>query len=525
MATNFNRIIIAYGSESGNAERLSRNLSKCPCFQSEKLELVDLNQLQLTTLIASDLLLVITSTFGDGEPPSNADNFSVRLENINHLPPVQYAVFAIGDVAYTNFCKFGQDVDMQLSAKNAKRIINRVDTDTAYNVFFQQWKDTVCAVVAGDTQIGHQLQLKVTSYNESSPHPAKIMSLSPLNTSSSLIYQLELDISKSGMNYRAGDLLYVVPENKCQLILDLATWFNDEQIIKLLQGKELRLLSKSLLRMLANKSDNDVLKDKLKMRNKLALADYLYGRDLLDVLQDCGEPGFISLTELIDALPQQTPRAYSIASSGSYYSNENNPTQVNLCIREVSYEFNQRSHFGAASHGIRHNQPGGTINVFVRPNPSFHLEYNSVTPIIMIGAGTGIAPYIGFLQQIEKQKVQPKTLLIFGERNQKYDFLYQAQLEEWLNNSVLNQLVTAFSRDQKQKYYVQNAVVEQGEKIWSLLSNNAIVYVCGSKANLGEAVEQALLSVILQHGRLSLEQAQDYITQLSDSDRYRCDLY
>jgi sulfite reductase (NADPH) flavoprotein alpha-component len=212
MATNFKRIIIAFGSESGNAERLARKLSKCPCFLTEKLELVDLNQLQFSSMIASDLLLVITSTFGDGEPPSNADDFAVRLSNRDKVLPFQYGVFAIGDVAYTHFCKFGQDIDAQFNDKGAIRIINRVDADIDYQAFYQQWVDTVCAIVAGDSQIGHQLQLKVTSYGETSPHPAKIINISPLNTSESIIYQLELDIKDSGMNYRAGDLLYVIPE-------------------------------------------------------------------------------------------------------------------------------------------------------------------------------------------------------------------------------------------------------------------------------------------------------------------------
>ncbi|MCK5829347.1 MAG: sulfite reductase flavoprotein subunit alpha [Methylococcales bacterium] len=525
MASSFNRIIIAFGTESGNAERLSRKLSKCPCFRYEKLEIIDLNQLNLPSMTSSDLFLVVTSTFGDGEAPSNAVDFSIQLAEAETIPPFHYAIFAIGDVTYPNFCKFGQDIDFQLSKKGAIRIINRVDADTDHDAFFQQWRKTVCAVVAGDNQMGHQLQLKVTSYNESSPHQAKLINISPLNTSPSLIYQLELDIRDSGMNYRAGDLLYVIPENKSQLLLDLAIWFGYEEVINILKGKELRLLGKSLLRMLAHKSDNEVLKNNLKIRNKRALADYLYSRDLLDVLQECGEPGFISLTELTAALPDQQPRAYSIASCGKYYSDEHSPTQVNLCIREVAYEYNLRPHFGAASHGIRHNRPGGTINVFMRSNPSFHLEYDSDTPIIMIGAGTGIAPYIGFLQQIEQQKIQPETLLIFGERYEKHDFLYQSQLEEWLNQGVLNQLITAFSRDQKQKYYVQDAIVKQGEKIWSLLNNNAILYVCGSKTNLEKPVNQALLLIVKQYGKLSVKEAHDYMTQLLDKNRYRCDLY
>lgn len=525
MSTNFERVIIAYGSESGNAERLARKLSQAACFSSVKLKLVELNHIQLACLTGEDLLLVVASTFGDGEPPGNADGFAIQLANIVRIPPFKYALFAIGDVAYTHFCQFGQTLDTQFADKGAIRVINRVDADIDYTLFFQQWMATVAAVFAGNLDAGHQLQLKVSAYSQTSPHQAKVISVSRLNTHSPDVYHIELDISASGMNYRTGDLLYVLPNNKSKLLLNLAQWFDDERVIRLLQGKELRLLSKSLLRTLANQSNNSSLKDKLKIRNKLALFDYLYGRDLLDVLRDCGDPGFISVATLSELLPPQAPRAYSIASYGQYHDNQAHPTRVSVCIRAVVYEFEERLHFGAVSHELCHSKVGDEVSVFIRPNPGFHLKDNADTPIIMIGAGTGIAPYIGFLQQIEKQQSSSHTLLIFGERYRQRDFLYQSQLENWRSQGVLNQLVTVFSRDQASKRYVQHAMLEQGKEIWSLLTRNAVVYVCGSKANLGQSVDQTLTSIVQQQGDLSLEQAQEYIKQLSDSERYCQDLY
>ncbi len=522
MTTNFNRAIIAYGSESGNAEQLARKLHKLNCFHSFKLELVDLNQLQLQGLSAEDFVLVVTSTFGDGEPPSNADKLAEQLAASNSLPPFQYAIFAIGDVAYLNFCKFGQDLDALFNNKGAIRAINRVDADIDYHAFFQQWTEAVSAVFAGNSKMGLQLQLKVTSYNEVSPHQATILSSSRLNSSQYGVYHIELDISDSGMNYRAGDLLYVLPNQQAELLQALAKWFNNKQVYRLLKDKELRILNKSLLRTLAIKSNNAGLKDLLKMRNKQALAEYLHYRDLLDVLQDCGS-GFISLADLANKLPQHIPRAYSICSSAQNKS-KNMPTQVNLCIRDIAYEFNQRTHFGAASHWLCHSKSGDKISVFARSNPAFHLnDINS--PIIMIGAGTGIASYIGFLQQLEIQNKPVETLLIFGERHQKHDFLYQTQLERWLKIGVLTQLVTVFSRDQKQKRYVQHAIIEQGEKIWSLLDQGALVYVCGSKENLTKSIDSALVSIALQFSHLSLQQAEEYISELSTSGRYCQDLY
>lgn len=524
MTTNFKRVIIAYGSESGNAEQLAGKLNKLSCFDSVNLELVDLNQLQLQTLSTEDFVLVVTSTFGDGEPPGNADKFAEQLVTCDELPPFKYAIFALGDVAYANFCKFGQDIDFQFNNKGAIRAVNRVDADIDYHAFFRQWIGTVRAVFAGDSQLGQTLHLKVTSYSEASPHQAIIRNVSRLNTSSSGVYHIELDINGSGMNYRAGDLLYVLPDNQPELLQALAVWFNNKQTYQLLQDKELRLLSKPLLRTLAKKSNNISLKGMLKVRNKAALADYLYGRDLLDVLQDCGDSGFISLPELVEELPQIAPRAYSISSGGQRKLN-GHPTRVSLCIRNIAYEFEGRMHYGAASDWLCHGKAGDCVSVFVRPNPDFHLDGNASYPIIMIGAGTGIAPYIGFLQQLEMQKQQQETLLIFGERYQQHDFLYQSGLERWLEQGILNHLITAFSRDQEQKRYVQHAIIEQGEKIWSLLAEGAVVYVCGSKENLAKEVFDALASIVLKHGELSLEEAGGYISELSENGRYRQDLY
>jgi len=531
MKTNFERIIISYGSESGNAERLARQFCELPFLSSVKLELVTLNNLVINDLSTKDLLLVITSTFGDGEPPGNADDFALQLASLNTLAPFQYAIFALGDVAYTNFCQFGQQLDAQLHDKGAIRAINRVDADLDYRTFFTQWVDTVNAVVAGDDTIGHQLMLRVEPYSETKPHQAKIINVTRLNSSSAGVYKIDLDIDGSGMNYRAGDLLYVVPNHKSELLQDITDWFGDEQTSQQLQGKELRLLSKSLLRTLANKSNNANLKEKLKIRNKKALADYLYGRDVLDVLQDCGEVGYITLSELCDALSEQTARAYSIASSDQN-SDGKSASKVSLCVRDIAYEHENRMHFGTMSNWLSRCEPGDIVDIFTRSNKEFHLADEIDTPVIMIGAGTGIAPYVGFLQQLERQQkaqtelqIKSETLLIFGERYSKKDFLYKSELEHWLSEGVLSQLVTVFSRDQEQKRYVQHAIIEQGALVWSLLQRDATLYLCGSKDNLAKAIDNALIEVAQQHGKLSFDQAQSYINQLTDTGHYRRDLY
>ncbi len=529
MLANVERVIIAYGSESGNAQRLAHQLSEFTFTTSVHHEVVELNKLQLASLTAKDLLLIISSTFGDGEPPENAEDFAEHLKQSPQVSTFKFAVFGLGDVAYTHFCQQGKLLDQYLHDKGATRIINRVDADINYRGFFELWTKTLQAVLDGDNNIGHQLQLQVIPYDETAPHKATITEVQRLNSSESGVYNIELDISDSGMGYRAGDLLYVMPPQQTSLLSALATWLDDVNAIEELDGKELRLMTKSILRSLVRKSKNNVgiekLKNKLKSRNKSALEDYLYGRDILDILQDCGNPGFISLNELSNVLKVQIPRAYSISSSPAPSLDTHKPTHVSLCVRDVAYTLNERSHTGTCSHFLSHCKTGDTADVFVRSNAEFHLEDDIDTPIIMIGAGTGIAPYIGFLKQLEDQNKNIDSILFFGERFSDHDLLYKPLLNKWLDNGTLTELVTAFSRDQDEKHYVQHALLDHGKKIWELLESKAMIYVCGNKNNLSKPIDLVLIKIVEKHGNQSREQAEHFVAQLSECERYRRDLY
>ncbi|MBL0710565.1 MAG: hypothetical protein JJV99_06080, partial [Colwellia sp.] len=419
--------------------------------------------------------------------------------------------------------------DLLLAEKGAARVINRVDADLDYRAFFTQWLNTLELVLSGNKEVGLQLNLQVKPYNEATPHIAKIIDVKQKNASESGVYAVDIDITGSNMNYRAGDLLYVIPPDQPTLLLNgLSAWFDDENhenVAQQLNNKELRLISKSTLRALASKSKNSELKEKLKTRNKLELADYLYGRDILDILQDCEKPNFISLTELSELLPQQTPRAYSISSNGVTLADKKGVETVSLCIRDIAYDLNKRLHVGTCSHHLSHCKSGDEVRVFTRSNPEFHLDDELNVPIIMIGAGTGIAPYIGFLQQRQLQKSNNEALLFFGERTAEHDFLYKEELDSWLKEGVLTELITAFSRDQEQKYYVQDAMVKNGGIIWDYLQRGAIIYLCGSKGNLAKPIDKALIDIAQEHGGLSLEQAEQSVIELSTTERYRKDLY
>ncbi|MEM9246012.1 MAG: flavodoxin domain-containing protein, partial [Cyanobacteria bacterium P01_F01_bin.153] len=439
----FARTILAFGSESGNAARLCERLlarlkgrsPKGKWFspvKSRSPEIIcqPLNDLNLANLSADDLLLVITSTFGDGDPPGNAKAFAAQLSAMPKVTPFQFAVFGMGDVAYPKFCQFGKDLDATLEEKGARRLINRVDADLNYQYFFSRWENYVLGIFDGKIQNGLDLKLQVKRYSEHHPYSATVNTVNRFPNDPEDVHHIVLDIRNSGIHYRVGDLLYVVPDDDKELYLALADWFGPNEDISSLAGKELRILGKSLLRKLAAASGNIALKNNLKIKNRAALADYLYERDLLDVLKDCGDPGFISVSALAKILPSRKARAYIIASCGVAEGGYGN--SLHLCVRDVAYHAFGRNHNGAASHRLRRAQAGDKFNIFVRSDPGFRLDTEQTSPVIMIGEGVGTAPYIGFLEAISNTSVNRETILLdisqYGSQKHVYQFGHARQL-------------------------------------------------------------------------------------------------
>ncbi|UVL38745.1 sulfite reductase flavoprotein subunit alpha [Pseudomonas sp. B21-040] len=510
------RIVIGYGSESGNARGLTQRLLRLPCVQPYALAVQDLNALELETLTTRDLLIVVCSSFGDGEPPGNADRFLDQLIQCEHLSSVPYAIFGLGDTAYPTFCGFTKSLDAALLQKGAAPWINRVDADTDFEGFFETWCATLEAVLKGDRRAGTTLQLQVTAYGENAAWPARVISRTRLNATAPYAWQVRLDIEGSGIKYRAGDNLYVLAQNDPQLLAQIGQWFGRDDAHTLLATKELRQLGKSLLRDMARVSQHDTLKTLLKVSNRKELEGYLYGKDLLDVLSDFCEPGQMSLEELAEWLPDVLPRAYSIAS-------HDQPHYVDLCIREIAYQLADRPRIGTATGHLAGKL--AQVQVFARSNVRFHLPRQADHPVVLIGTGTGIAPLIALLEQIEQQSSPAQTCLIFGDRRRASDFLYQPRLEKWQETGVLDQLITAFSRDADRRYYVQDAMLEHGAYLWALLSQGAHVYVCGNKSHLERAIDEALVNIAMRYGHLAEEDAQQFVADLSSSDRVHKELY
>ena len=513
---NAERVFIGYGSESGNARNLAQRLQRHPRLQAHAPLAVALNDLTPEQFTARDLLLIVTSSFGDGEPPANAERFLERTTQAASLSGLRYAIFGLGDTAYPTFCGFSKALDQVLADKGAVAAINRVDADSDFESFFTTWATVLDAVLQGDAQAGKTLQLQVTAYGENDAYPAKVIQHLRLNRAAPYASHIRLDIQGSGIRYRAGDNLYVLAENEPALLGGIADWLGDPRAVELLATKELRLLGKPVLRELARVSGNDELKTLLKVSNRKQLEQYLPGKDLLDVLEDFCQPAPFDAQTLADLLPASLPRAYSIAS-------HSNAGYVDLCIREVAYTLGGRARKGAAT-GFLTGAPKA-VKVFARSNPRFHLPDNVTHPVILIGTGTGIAPLMGLLEQLEGQAQRPEACLVFGDRRESEDFLYRERIEQWQTQGVLGNVLTAFSRDSESRYYVQHALVEHGHGIWSLLAQGAHVYLCGNKANLEQAIEQALVEVARSAGGLEPEAAEACVRQLQESGRIHKELY
>jgi sulfite reductase (NADPH) flavoprotein alpha-component len=512
------RIIIGYGSESGNAQGLTQRLLRQAFLQPFELVAQDLNSLDLNTLRPTDRLVIVSSSFGDGEPPANAERFLEHLSRSGPLAHLRYAIFGLGDTTYPTFCGFTKGLDRLLQDKHASAFINRVDADSDFEDFFNAWCTAFDAVLHGDSQAGTTLYLQVSAYGEQAAFASRVIACTPLNKTPPHAYQVRLDIEGSGIRYRAGDNLHVLAPNDPHLLADIAHWLGDDSAVQQLRTKELRQLSKAVLREIARLCSQDSLKNLLKVSNRKALETYLYGKDLLDILTDFCSPSSITLLILVEVLTERLPRAYSIAS-------HSHPQHVDLCIREVTYTLAGRQRVGTASGHLAQAQPKAEVDIFARSNPRFHLPKGSDFPLVLIGAGTGIAPLIGLLEQRELEGAESSACLIFGDRRRASDFLYQERIARWQGLGILEQVFTAFSRDGEWRYYVQDAIVEHGAYLWQLLEQGAHLYLCGNKHNLENAIDQALVSVAGTFGQLSHAAAEEYLANLNACGRVHKELY
>ena len=445
-----------------------------------------------------------------------------------------------GDTSYDLFCQAGIDWDNQLSALGAQRVLDRVDCDVDFEEPAEQWISEVIPVMAeGASTIsvvdtGSVAPAK-SAYNRKNPFPGKLKvnRLLTADNSSKETRHYEISITGSGLSYEAGDALCVVPTNGSELVADIIKTLGcDANELQPVNGEsislktaltdyfEIKLPSKEFVEEIAKRSGDQELNAILTSGDKEQLSNYLWGRDILDLLLKFPEAEFTG-AEFIGLLKPLQHRAYSISSSGKA-----NPETVHLTVASVRYDAHGRHHKGVCSTYLADMVDESTdVRVFFTPNTSFRVPNDDSLPMIMVGPGTGIAPFRAFLQEREHRQANGKNWLFFGDRNASTDFIYRDEIESMQKSGLLTRLDLAFSRDQAEKIYVQDRMREQGAELWSWLEAGGYFFVCGDAYHMAKDVDKALHEVIQTHGNKSLLEAVDYVNQLKKDKRYVRDVY
>lgn len=541
---------VLYGSQTGNSHKLAKKLGAKLAEQGVQATVLAMSDFKANNLKKVQDLFIVVSTHGEGDAPDNAIAFYEFLHSKRapQLEDVRFSVLALGDTSYEFFCQTGKDFDKRLGELGATRIVDRVDCDVDFEESANEWIGQVLAKLkeasasgagsaAGAASAAAGAPAAESEYSRSNPFQAEVLENLNLNGRGSdrETRHVEISLAGSGLSYEPGDSLGIVPQNDPTLVdalIEAMGWQADATVVvnkngekralrdALLSYYEITVLTKPLLTAIEELTANADLCDLLAPGGEQELKEYMNGRDLLDLTQDFGLKGvdaqaFVSLLRKIPA------RLYSISSSPSA-----NPEEVHVTVRAVRYEAHGRERKGVASvHLAERVQPGDSVGVFVQQNTSFKLPENADAPIIMIGPGTGVAPFRSFIAEREETGAQGKTWLFYGDQHFSTDFLYQVEWQRWLKEGVLTRMDVAFSRDTDKKVYVQHRMQEKSEELYRWLQEGAYVYVCGDEKKMAHDVHAALLSIVEKEGRLSPAEAAEYVANLQQQKRYQRDVY
>lgn len=536
---------IVFGSQTGNAQRLAGRLADRLKADGYEVTLSAMNKFKPNDLKKAVNLFVLVSTHGEGDPPDNAVSFFEFLHSKRapELKDVKYSVLALGDTSYEFFCKTGQDFDARLKELGAEQLVERADCDVDYEETASGWINAIAeklssaqsAPVAQVAAAGTAVEATTTvEYTRNQPFQAEVIESINLNGRGSdrETRHLELSLEGSGIVYEPGDAVGIVPHNDSELVKELIEelgWKPSEQVTTkegvtlsieeaLTTQYEITTLSKTLLEKFEPFTKNDKFK---KLLNDTAeLRKYAKGRDLLDLLEDYG-PFTWQPNDVISVLRKIPARLYSIASSLTAH-----PEEVHLTIRKVQYEAHGRQRNGVCSVYVSERlEVGDRVSVFVQSNPNFKLPASSETPIIMIGPGTGVAPFRAFMEEREEAGAGGKSWLFFGDRHYVTDFLYQTDWQRMLSEGALTKLEVAFSRDTEQKVYVQHRLLEHAAELYAWLEEGAHLYICGDEKHMAHDVHEALLQIIQEQRSVSAEASVAYLSELQEAGRYQRDVY
>lgn len=537
-------LIILYASQTGNAEELADQQFNLAERWQLPVRLINMAEFAPRELVGLRYLFLLTSTQGEGEPPLTAQTLYHYLKELSareHATPLfghlHYAVFALGDSSYRDFCQCGKDFDTYLRKLGATHVLPRVDVDVDYEEAATEWMAQVIAVyrqLSGHEGIEPPLEVKSApaGYGKQRPYLARILSNINLNAfnSSKETRHVEIELGDSGLTYEVGDALGIYPRNGSTYVerfIRQLGWDSDREIIygeerlslhEMLLGRlEITIVTRPVLEKYASLTDNAELAQLL--TNDAALQDYLYGRLWLDIMQDF-PPGALATEEVLQIFRAIPPRLYSISSSPKMH-----PGQVHVTVGVVRYHAHGLDCEGVCSNYLARRPAGSRIPVFTQANSHFHPPKDPSLPMIMVGPGTGIAPFRAFIEEREAIGASGKNWLFFGDQHHASDFLYQQEWEDKLKRCVLSKLSLAFSRDQTERIYVQQRMREEAEALYALLEEGGSFYVCGDATRMAKDVHTALIDVVIKAGGRSREQAEDYVKILEQEGRYQRDVY
>lgn len=538
---NETTLIVLFGSQTGNAEALAQMLTERAQTRGLTVECMDMDDFPVRRLKKERQVVIIASTHGEGDPPDNAIGLHEFLHSRKapKLDQLQFAVLALGDSSYEYFCKTGADFDAQLSRLGAERLLDRVDCDLDYEQAAEQWVDKLIEKLADQAPATAKLEpssitpVPDSGYSRKNPFCAPLLDRVCLNArgSSKAVYHLEFSLEESGYTYTPGDSLGVYAQNDPVLVSQLLeqtaldgtemVTVKDESVPlseALQHHLEITRLTPPTVQQWATMSESRTLAGLIENRHELM--KWLYGRDLLDIWHDYPVAGLNAQT-LVNQLRHLPPRLYSIASSQTAVDDE-----VHVTVAAVRYHHRGRDRAGIASSWLADRvNVEQELPVFIDINKNFRLPLDPHAPIIMIGPGTGVAPFRAFMQEREALAQPGANWLFFGDRNFRSDFLYQSEWLSWRKGGLLNRLDVAFSRDNREKLYVQHRLRENGRELWQWLENGAHIYVCGDASAMAPDVHKALIEVIVAHGGTDPESAEHYLRNMSQSKRYQRDVY